>query len=98
MPPSTIADMMFRMVRQESLFLPRTLLLRHASRCLLTLLQFEKIEQKEYSGGTCVLKTIVEERIVEGKNLLVMTSSEACAKYTQQDGWDKQADKYDPYV
>ena len=36
MPPSTIADVMIRM-----------------------------IESKEYSGGTCVLKTIIEERIVE---------------------------------
>ena len=36
MPPSTIADMMFRM-----------------------------IEGKEYTGGTCVLKTFGEERIVE---------------------------------
>lgn len=48
MPPSTIADMMFRMV-----------------------------ESKDYSGGTCVLKTILEERVVE-------------------EGWDKQAGKYDP--
>ena len=36
MPPSTIADMMLRMV-----------------------------ESKEYSGGTCVLKTIAEEKVVE---------------------------------
>lgn len=36
MPPSTIAEMMFKM-----------------------------IESKEYSGGTCVLKTIAEERVVE---------------------------------
>lgn len=36
MPPSTMADMMLRMV-----------------------------ESKEYSGGTCVLKTISEERVVE---------------------------------
>ncbi|KAK5265891.1 hypothetical protein LTR96_008792 [Exophiala xenobiotica] len=36
MPPSTIADMMLRMV-----------------------------ESKEYSGGTCVLKTLAEEKVVE---------------------------------
>ena len=36
MPPSTIADVMIRM-----------------------------IESEEYSGGTCVLKTIIEEHVVE---------------------------------
>lgn len=40
-------------------------------------LMLKMIESKEYSGGTCVLKSAGEERVVE-------------------DGWDKQAGKYDP--